>query len=207
MCGRFQDTRSWAEYHRHLSLASIPVSPDQGTVNLQQRPDIRPTDDVVIIKQTTYGAELTKARWWLVPFFHKGNLKDWKATTFNARAETIKTAPTYRDAFRHRRCLIGADGWWEWSGSKSDRKKWWIEPADKSPMMFAGLWDRVETTDLGPQVTCTMVTQPPGALAHIHSRAPLVLWTGDWARWLDPSENVDDLLTREPADQFALQLA
>lgn len=173
--------------------------------NLESRDEIRPTNDALIIRSVPGGVELAKARWWLVPHFYTGPLKDWKATTFNARSETIQTMPSYREAFRHRRCLVPATGWWEWKDEGGPRKqKYWVEPADGAPMMFAGIWDRAETSDQGPIESFSIVTQPAGALSALHHRAPLVLWTADWASWVVPSGNVQPLLDRAPEDRFQI---
>lgn len=77
-----------------------------------------------------------------MPYFHRGNLKDWKLTTFNAKAETIRTSRTYRGAFERRRCLVGADGWWQWNGPKDARQKWLISPRDPEPIMLICDWLR-----------------------------------------------------------------
>jgi putative SOS response-associated peptidase YedK len=149
------------------------------------------------------------ARWWLVPWFHKGALKDWKATTFNARAETVATSRAYRDSFKRRRCLVVADGWYEWSGPREGEEKrkqpWLFKPRDGEPIMFAGIWDRCDTTDQGPVDSFTIVTQPAGApLNGYHDRAPVVLFGNDWARWMDVDADVSDLLGPESPDRFTV---
>ena len=188
-----------------LESVSLPISNDN-QLNFADLEEIRPTDDAIIMRQAPRGVELAKARWWLIPFFYKGTLKEWKATTFNAKAETITSAPSFREAFKHRRCLVPASGWWEWKDEGGSRKqRYWVEPGDDAPMMFGGIWDRAETSDCGAIESFSIVTQPPGALAHLHNRAPLVLWSSDWARWIDRGETVDDLLMREPEDRFLVR--
>ena len=203
MCGRFKSGHlDWQGYHDLLESVSLRIINDS-RLNFEDREEIRPTDDAVIVRQASQEVELAKARWWLIPFFYKGALKEWKAMTFNAKAETIKTAPSYREAFKHRRCLVPVSGWWEWKDEGGSRKqRYWVEPQDGAPMMFGGVWDRAETSDCGAIESFSIVTQPPGALAHLHNRAPLVLWSSDWARWIDCGETVDDLLVREPEDRF-----
>ena len=141
----------------------------------------------------------------LIPFFHRGPLKAWKAATFNARAEGVKTAPSFRDAFKRRRCLIAAEGWVEWKGEGKPKPKFFVEPRGGEPICFAGLWDRARTEDAGEVESFTMVTQPPGALSDLHDRAPVVLRQESWARWLDLEADVDDLLTAEPADLYRVR--
>ena len=138
MCGRFKSGHlDWQGYRALLESVSLQIINDN-RLNFEDREEIRPTDDAVIVRQASQGVELAKARWWLIPFFYKGALKEWKATTFNAKAETIKTAPSYREAFKHRRCLVPASGWWEWKDeggsrgnerSRPDRKLQYCHPA------------------------------------------------------------------------------
>ena len=73
-------------------------------------------------------------------------------------------------------------------------------------MMFGGVWDRAKTNDFGAIESFSIVTQPPGALAHLHNRAPLALWRSDWARWIDYGETVDDLLMQVPEDRILVRV-
>jgi putative SOS response-associated peptidase YedK len=206
VCGRFKSGHlDWQGYRALLESVSLPIIKDS-QLNFEDREEIRPTDNAVIVRQAVGGVELAKARWWLIPFFYKGMLKEWRAATFNAKAETIKSASSYREAFRHRRCLVPTSGWWEWKEEGGARKqRYWVESRNGLPMMFGGVWDRAETRDHGVIESFSIVTQPPGALAHVHKRAPLVLWSADWARWIDCRENVEDLLLREPEDRFLVR--
>src|SRR3546814_6978014 len=79
-------------------------------------------------------------RWGLVPFFHKKPVREWKAATFNAKAETVKTLASFREPFRRRRCLIAADGWVEWKGEGKPKPKFYIAARDGESICFAGLW-------------------------------------------------------------------
>lgn len=207
MCGRFRDTRPWAELHAALSQFIGPL--DQPALNLQSREQVRPTQAATIVRSDDGKPAVSQARWWLIPWFHKGAVKDWKATTFNARAETVRTSRTYRDSFSRRRCLVAADGWYEWKGEREDDAKkkqpWLFEPRDGAPIMLAGIWDRCETTDQGLVESFTVVTQPAGApLNGYHDRAPVILFGPDWSRWLDLEADVDDLLGPESIDRFTV---
>ncbi|UAJ12498.1 SOS response-associated peptidase (plasmid) [Polymorphobacter megasporae] len=100
---------------------------------------------------------------------------------FNARAETVATSRAYRDSFKRRRCLMPADGWYEWMGPHDDDDKrkqpWLFAPKDGAPIMLAGIWDRCETIDQGSIESFSIVTQPAGApLNGYHDRAPAVLF-------------------------------
>ena len=143
-----------------------------------------------------------------MPWFHKGTVKDWKFTTFNARAESVATARTYRDSFARRRCLISASGRYEWIGDKASKTPWLFEPRDGAPIAFAGIWDRCDTSDAGIVESCTIITQPAGApLNGYHDRAPVVLFAQHWARWLDPAAEVMELLGPESVDRFVIHPA
>lgn len=208
MCGRFRDQRSWSDLHAALVAASVPVAQDQLSLNLEPRAQVRPTDSVTIVRMAGASAEVVRARWWLIPWFHKGTVKEWKLTTFNARAESVATARTYRDSFTRRRCLIAADGWYEWTGTKGAKSPWLFEPLSGEPIAFASLWDRCDTTDAGSIESCTIVTQPAGApLNGYHDRAPVVLFQKDWARWLDPKADVTWLMGPESPDRFSVSPA
>lgn len=111
MCGRYRSTEPWAELHGALSR--FLGTPEQPALNLEPRDQVRPTQHAPIVTFEGDAPRVWNARWWLVPWFHKGNLKDWKASTFNARAETVATSRAYRQAFAQRRCLVVANGWYE----------------------------------------------------------------------------------------------
>lgn len=205
MCGRYPNHQTWAELH--AAMRNFLGEPKQAAVNLEARPQIRPTNDAPIVRMIDDAPNIGNARWWLIPWFHKGTVKDWKATTFNARAETVATSRAYRDSFKRRRCLVVADGWYEWSGPREgdERKKqpWLFTPRNGEPVMFAGIWDRCDTTDQGTVDSFTIVTQPSGApLNAYHDRAPVILFGDEWARWLDDDADVTDLLGAESRDRF-----
>jgi putative SOS response-associated peptidase YedK len=171
--------------------------------NLEPREITRPTDSLPILRaldpaEPAAGLELVEARWWLVPFFHKGpTVKDWKPICTNARAETVATTPTYREPYRKRRCLIPADGFYEWTGEKGAKTRWlFTRPADEI-WCFAGLWDRW-TGPEGSLDSFTLVTTAAGPdVAPIHHRQPVLLEPAQWSRWLDLSADPAPLLNEE----------
>jgi len=204
MCGRYRDAGTWHGLVEQFDQRRIPiVFPDPGGApNLPVNLDIRPTQDATILRAAPGGVELVRARWWLVPHFHRGPLKDWRFSTFNARAESVRTARSFRDGWRERRCLVAADGWYEWTGEKGAKTKWLFRPRDGAPMMLAGLWDRADTADHGPVESFAIVTQPAGAaLNAYHDRAPVTLFGDDWRRWLHEGDPAD-LLAADDADRF-----
>lgn len=205
MCCRYHNLQSWHDLR--ISLFSVFDALDQPPLNLEAMPQVRPTNAAPIVMQVDGELLVKPARWWLVPWFHRGALKDWKAATFNARAETVRTLHAYRGGFARRRCLVPADGWYEWMGPRDDqlgkKQPWLFTVRDAAPMMFAGIWDRCDTTDQGVVESFTIVTQPAGAtLNAYHYHAPVVLFKDDWARWLDLDAEVDDLLVGQSADRF-----
>jgi putative SOS response-associated peptidase YedK len=109
----------------------------------------------------------------------------------NARAETLGEKPTFRTALRSRRCLIPADGFYEWQQVAGSAKKrpYYIHRRDGRPFAFAGLWDRWSTSGQAPAIeSCTIVTtEANSALRDLHDRMPVVLAPGDYAQWLDPA--------------------
>ncbi len=206
MCGRYRNLQTWSELHEALEQFIGPAT--QSALNLEPREQVRPTQTAPIVTLREDGTpEVWNARWWLIPWFHKGTVKDWKATTINARAETVATSRAYRDAFAKRRCLVAADGWYEWMGPRDDgsgkKQPWLFTAREQQPLMFAGIWDSCEISDEGRVPSFTIVTQPAGApLNGYHDRAPVILFGEDWQRWLDPAADVADLLGPESADRF-----
>ena len=206
MCGRYRNMQTWSDLH--AALSSFLAAPTQPALNLEPRDQVRPTQQAPIVTMDDANAvQVWNARWLLIPWFHRGTVKDWKATTFNARSETVATSRAYRDAFAKRRCLVAADGWYEWMGPRDGDEKrkqpWAFTPKDAAPIMLAGIWDSCETTDDGRVASFTIVTQPAGApLNGYHDRAPVVLFGEDWNRWLDTSADVTDLLGPESPDRF-----
>ena len=207
MCTNYRQTKTLVDMYSEFTQIKLPVvfPESHAAPNLQPRLEIRPTDTAVVFRRHGEGVELARLRWGLVPWFHRGSVKAWKFATFNARAETVKTARSFSGPFARRRCLIAVDGFVEWRGEGKPKPKFYIDRRDSVPICFAGLWDRCETEDAGTVESFTMVTQPPGALSDVHDRAPVILLQADWARWLDVTANVDDLLTAAPPDAYRIQ--
>ena len=205
MCTDYRRTRTYAQYveiFRHTAFPLIFPEAHQAP-NLMPQDEIRPTDPAPVFRRREHGLEMVTMRWGLVPWFHKGPLKGWRAMTVNARAESVTSAPAFRRAFARRRCLVPADGWVEWKGAGKPKPKFYVSRRDGTPIMFAGLWDRCRTEDQGVVESFTIVTQPAGSpLNDLHDRAPVVLTGAAWERWLDPSADVADLLGPESAGGF-----
>ena len=126
------------------------------------------------------------ARWWLIPSWHKGDIKDWKATTFNARIEDAAEKPTFRGVWKHGRCLIPAGGYYEWTGEKGAKAPHFIRAAgNEETLWFAGLASRWQ--DL---LTCTILTRAANAdVRALHHRMPVILNAEERDAWLGGSED------------------
>lgn len=167
MCGRFDTSQlTWAQIHDQLSrFAKVTTAP----LNLEPNDDVRPTTQQVVARLDDGAWRLDKMRWGLVPHWRSGKpLKDtekgkgdgFKLTTFNARVEGVASAATFRDAFKHRRCVVPASGWYEWTGSPGSKVKHAFRRRDGEPVWFAGLWDVVTTPDAGDLTSFTILTGP-----------------------------------------------
>lgn len=185
MCGRFTNEFTWAELHALYSIHDAPPSS-----NLQPRYNIAPTQDVDFVGLDKGGnRELLRGRWWLVPFFAK---ELPKATMFNARIETVDTSGAFREPFKKRRCLIPADGYFEWTTSPVDGKKdpWLLHLPEHRGFSFAGLW--AQNDNMGV-TSCTIITAPAVEhIAHIHGRMPVILEESAYEDWLSGEAQGDD---------------
>jgi len=125
----------------------------------------------------------------------------------NARSETAARKPAFRKPFRERRCLILADGFYEWKREGSRKQPFYIKLKSETPFAFAGLWDRWQPNDGQPLETCTILTTAPNAvLQPIHDRMPVILPSDAYTVWLDPAmrdvDPVQALLTPYPAEKM-----
>ena len=184
MCGRFTaDNLTQAQMLEIMrGFLDGPVVPDSDTVEARTGWNIKPTQPVHIAYEEGGSFTATSARWWFVPHWFKGNVKDWKQTTFNARIETAADKPTFRTAWKSSRCAIPAVGYYEWSGPKNDRRPNYITLETNAPLIFfAGLCSKLAD---GTR-TCTILTREPAEqIAHIHNRMPVILTTDELSSWI-----------------------
>jgi len=182
MCGRFNHSNlTWAQL-RALMLGDAPEEPDQ---QIPTSWNVPPTSMVPIIRLRDGIMEGALARWGLIPVWHKGGVKDWKASSFNARIETVATAPTFRDSYRKRRCVVVASGYYEWQTTDGSKRPHYIQPSGNLPaLFFAGLWTEVSLSDY-KGLTCTVITEPArGELMSLHDRQPVMLTLDGVGQWL-----------------------
>lgn len=153
--------------------------------NFPARYNIAPTQPVPIIRLEGGRRHFVLVRWGLIPSWVK---EEPKSLLINARAETIAEKPSFRAAFRHRRALMPADGFYEWKVMpKGPKQPYLIRRRDGRPFAMAALWDNWMTADGSEIESCAVVTTDANAtLAPIHERMPVILDEKDWARWLDP---------------------
>lgn len=186
MCGRFTNEFTWAELHALYSIHDAPPSAS----NMQPRYNIAPTQDVYFVAHDKGGhRELLRGRWWLVPFWAK---ELPKAAMFNARIETVDSSPAFREAFKTRRCLIPADGYFEWTSSPLDGKKdpWLLHLPQHRGFSFAGLWAHNDNLGI---TSCTIITAPAvERIEHIHGRMPVILEETAYDAWLSGEAQGDD---------------
>ncbi len=192
MCGRFTQARSWAE------LVDIyRITETDRPLNIPARYNVAPTQDVPVIRhpKDRPGRELVMMRWGLVPFWAKDIAIG--AKMINARADSVAEKPAFRAAFKTRRCLIAADGFYEWRAEDGGKQPYYVTPAGGEPFAFAGLWERwtpQKEPDAAPLQTCTIITTDANAqIASIHDRMPVMLGEPACDIWLDPERPKDQL--------------
>jgi putative SOS response-associated peptidase YedK len=197
MCGRYATTRSAAD------LSALFESYDETGGGLTADYNVAPTDPVPIIRLSRSRSMrvLSVARWGLVPAWAKDTRS--AAKMINARAETVATSTAYARSFAARRCLVPADGWYEWVPSATSRKQpYFMTASDGRPLAFAGLWSAWGTPD--PVLTCSVITTAAvGDLALVHDRMPLLLPPDRWAGWLAGGGDAGELLAAPAAEELS----
>lgn len=164
-----------------------------------------PTDPVLAIRLNAGGErEPGVLRWGLIP--HYADPDSFERLLINARAETVAEASAFRDSFRGRRCLIVADGFYEWRAEETGKKPVWITRPSREPFAFAGLWAEARRADGSTLHSCTIVTCEPGeVVAPIHDRMPVILERAGEAEWLDPEAGEGRLQTLlAPTDDLSV---
>lgn len=200
MCGRYTTTKP-VEVYAELFKA-MP-----GGLFVEPRYNIAPTYDVLACRAMPTGRELALLHWGLIPAWAEDKKIGYR--TINARAETVAVKPAFRAAFRRRRCLIAADGFYEWRPGKPRKQPYYIRMKDGKPFAFAGLWERWEPEGAEAVDSCTIiVTTANELISQIHDRMPAILAPQDYDLWLDPEvhdpEKVMPLLKSYPEKEMEI---
>jgi putative SOS response-associated peptidase YedK len=215
MCGRYAATKNPAalvqefdavdETHGQARDADYNVAPTKNVVTVVQR---HPRDaEARVLAEEPAVRSLRVMRWGLVPFWAKdpaiGN------RMINTRAETATEKPAFKKALARRRCLVPADGWYEWRKTGKQKEPFYMTGAD---LAFAGIWESwrdPKNADAGPLITFSIITTDAiGRLTEIHDRMPLLMGKDNWGGWLDPDRtDVGDLLAapRDLVDTLELR--
>ncbi|MDN4483019.1 SOS response-associated peptidase [Demequina lignilytica] len=192
MCGRYANFLTEQEL---IDAFEIAVIADDA--RLAPRYNIGPMQDASIVVARQEGARsLETARWGLVPVWAKDPKVGVRA--FNARSETVAEKPTFRSAFAKRRCLVPANGYYEWHTEGTEKTPYFIHRADDAPLAFAGLYEFWKDKALGDEAewlaTFSIVTTAArGEMQEIHDRQPVMLTTDEADAWLDSASTQDDL--------------
>jgi putative SOS response-associated peptidase YedK len=196
MCGRFTQAYTWAEVHAFLSV----IGPAR---NLRPRYNIAPTTMVDVVRPNAAGRELVPMRWGLVPSWWKKPLNELPST-FNARAETVAEKPMFRSAFKSRRCIIPASGFYEWTGKPGAKTPHYFSASDGRPLALAGLWEKWFDPKSGEDVlSATIIVGPANDwMARFHDRAPILIGPEHFDAWLAGGAATSLL---RPAREDALQ--
>jgi putative SOS response-associated peptidase YedK len=179
MCGRYRLTRK-----KEILAEHFGIEPDD---NWQPRYNVAPTQDVAVIRQDSKQPKriASTMRWGLIPFWSKD--PKMGAKMINARCEGIEEKPAFKEALRKRRCLIPADGFYEWQKSGGTKKPFCFTMTDDSLFAFAGIWERWKDPEGKWIETCSIITTTPNKLTEdVHDRMPVILHPEDYDLWLDP---------------------
>lgn len=177
MCGRFSITGDLDFYAEYFGVDEVVTDP------LDKSWNVAPTDPVYVVAERDGIRQLGSMRWGLVPHW----AEDTKSIHINARSETVASTAAFRDSFARKRCLIPADGFYEWESPKNGRTPHWVYRADGHPMVFAGIWaSRLEPESGDWRRTCSIITRDAqGVVTSIHDRMPVSLTPRVWDSWLD----------------------
>jgi putative SOS response-associated peptidase YedK len=185
MCGRYALTIVGPRLAQLFGIDAVP--------DLAPRYNVAPTQMAPLVRQGADGRAMFMARWGLIPSWAKdpsiGN------RMINARGESVAGKPAFRAAFRRRRCLVPATGFFEWRRSGRSKQPYYIRLRDGEPFALAGLWELWRDPQGGAVESFTIITTDANeSLRALHERMPVILSPGDFSRWLDPAVAEPDSL-------------
>ncbi|MFB8790027.1 MAG: SOS response-associated peptidase [Potamolinea sp.] len=189
MCGRYSQRQSAAIITQAFQVDNVP--------NLKPRYNIAPTQSVATILQTSAATkrQFKMLHWGLIPSWAKDTKMG--AKLINARAETVADKPAFRSAFRKRRCLVVADGFYEWQQQENKKQKqpFYFQMKDEQLFAFAGLWEHWQDANGEEIESCSLLTTEANELMQsIHNRMPVIIEPKSYDLWLDPEVKNPELL-------------
>lgn len=185
MCGRYSLTTDLEELIEVFEVPSVLFAHEP-------RYNIAPTQSAPVVAEDRKGRRMGLMRWGLIPYWAKdpaiGNRQ------INARSETARTRPAFRDAFVRRRCLVPADGFYEWQRTDGPRRPYWLHPGDGSVLGLAGLWERWRRSEGEDVYSFTILTTDASdSVRPIHDRMPVILPRSEWPVWLSRDSDPEAL--------------
>jgi putative SOS response-associated peptidase YedK len=202
MCGRYTNLFKWKQLHRLMTLTTPPME-------LGERYNIAPTQSAPVVRAADVGGVCVDLlRWGLIPSW--ADDASIGGGLINARSETVAQKPAFRAAYRGRRCVVPASGFYEWQAITAEKRKqpYYIVPAaDDDLFLFAGLWERWTTRDGGDAIEsfAILTTSANELMATLHERMPVILAPQDASSWLDAASEtakLEALFTPFPSDQM-----
>lgn len=185
MCGRYALYGPEALWQAYFGIGDWPEFADNY--------NIAPSLDVPVIRCSPAGEHVAgRLRWGLVPNWSRDPAIGAKLN--NARGESLREKPSFRDAFERRRCLVPASGFYEWRTEGRLKQPYYIHHRSDEPLAMAGLWESWKTPEGGLlRSFCVITTGPNAVMQPIHDRMPVLIGRQDWARWLDPKARADQV--------------
>ena len=200
MCGRFVGFRKIEQLKQYFPI-------DQADVETTANFNVAPTHEILAIVRHDGLNVLEKLHWGLVPFWAKDIKIGYKM--INARYESVAIKPSFREPFKRRRCLILADGFYEWKGTKGQKQPVFITLPNGDPFAFAGLWETWHDKEKAGDAyrSCAIITRDASpSMQQIHNRMPVILNPAVYASWLDPENQDTDQLQNVLMNQSVTEL-
>ena len=180
MCGRFVQNIPFETLQQNFNIRATAS-------DIISNYNVAPTQEILTIIKHDNENTLEKLHWGLVPFWAKDI--SIGSRMINARAETVSSKPSFRDAFKKRRCLIPADGFYEWTGEKGNKQPYYVTSPSGEPFAFAGLWETwtpKKSDEKSVYKSCTIITTAAcESIREIHNRMPVILGPGFYEKWLN----------------------
>ena len=184
MCGRFTQRADSKKIAKEFEVAEVPA--------VEARYNIAPTQEILAVLERGHGREAMFFKWGLVPSWARDT--SMGARLINARSETVAEKPAFRQAFRQRRCIIPADGFYEWQRVGGRKQPFFFRMLDEWQFGFAGLWERWEGEGEVINSCAILTTEANEILRPVHDRMPVILHPEDYELWLDSDVRKLDLV-------------